>query len=96
MCTQISNKSKGIINVKFLHTSRNAEVSDCGKWLIVTPMKDCNDNLVFFTELKPGAEIKGKLNLTPIVEKMEADYDVSISVSIVYKSSPFLEYLNSF
>ncbi|XP_033228187.1 prolyl endopeptidase isoform X2 [Belonocnema kinseyi] len=53
----------------------NAEVSDCGKWLIVTPMKDCNDNLVFFTELKPGAEIKGKLNLTPIVEKMEADYD---------------------
>ncbi|XP_043463530.1 prolyl endopeptidase isoform X2 [Leptopilina heterotoma] len=53
----------------------SAEVSDCGKWLFVLPMQDCKDNLVYFTELKSNEEIKGKFNLTQIVNKMEADYD---------------------
>ena len=61
----------------FSQLCRHAEVSDCGNWLIIMPAKDCNDNLVYFTELKPGVEINGKLKLTQIVDKMEADYNVS-------------------
>lgn len=53
----------------------DAQVSDCGKWLIVTPVKDCRDNLVFFTELKPDMNITGKLELTQVVHKLEADYE---------------------
>lgn len=56
---------------------RGAEVSDCGNWLIVTPLKDCRDNLVYFTPLKPGMNISNNLPLTQVVDKLEADYEVS-------------------
>ncbi|XP_046416785.1 prolyl endopeptidase [Neodiprion fabricii] len=52
-----------------------AEVSDCGNWLIVMPLKDCKDNLVYFAELKPGTKISGKLPLTKVVDKLDADYE---------------------
>lgn len=56
-----------------------AEISDCGRWLFITPRKDCKDNLLYFSDLHslPGGKITGKLNLTPIVTKFEADYEVS-------------------
>ncbi|XP_021915784.1 prolyl endopeptidase isoform X1 [Zootermopsis nevadensis] len=55
----------------------DAEVSDCGQWLIVMPQKDCRDNLLFFCDLKslPDNKISGKLNLTQVVYKLEADYE---------------------
>lgn len=61
-----------------------AEVSDCGKWLIITSQKDCRDNLLFFCNLSelPDGKITGKLPLTQIVHKFEADYEVK---SIVLK-----------
>lgn len=40
-------------------------------------MKDCRDNLVYFTELKPEKKIAEKLQLTQVVDKLEADYEVS-------------------
>ncbi|XP_026319477.1 prolyl endopeptidase isoform X2 [Hyposmocoma kahamanoa] len=52
-----------------------AEVTDCGKYLIVSPVKDCRDNLLFFAELSDKKEITGKLPLTQIVHKFEADYE---------------------
>ncbi|PNF29234.1 Prolyl endopeptidase [Cryptotermes secundus] len=54
-----------------------AEVSDCGQWLIITPQKDCRDNLVFFCDLKslPDNKISGKVSLTQVVHKMDADYE---------------------
>ncbi|KZC11942.1 Prolyl endopeptidase [Dufourea novaeangliae] len=52
-----------------------AEVSDCGKWLIVTVVKDCRDNLVYFTELKSETKFNEKLQLTQVVDKFEADYE---------------------
>jgi hypothetical protein len=57
---------------------RGAEVSDCGQWLIVMPQKDCRDNLIFFCDLKslPDNKISGKVNLTQVVHKLEADYEV--------------------
>ncbi|XP_012274622.1 prolyl endopeptidase isoform X2 [Orussus abietinus] len=52
-----------------------AVVTDCGNWLMVTPLKDCRDNLVYFTKLIPENKIEGKLPLTQVIEKLEADYE---------------------
>ncbi|XP_047020636.1 prolyl endopeptidase isoform X1 [Helicoverpa zea] len=52
-----------------------AEVTDCGKYLIVSPVKDCRDNLLFYADLSKQPDISGKLHLTQIVHKFEADYE---------------------
>lgn len=59
---------------------RGAEVSDCGRWLIVTPQKDCKDNLLYFSDLHavPSGNINGELKLVQVVDKFEADYEVSV------------------
>lgn len=58
--------------------ARGASVSDCGKYLIVTPVQDCKDNLLYFAELPET--ITGKIELTPIVDKLEAEYEVCSDV----------------
>ncbi|XP_073812282.1 prolyl endopeptidase [Musca autumnalis] len=50
-------------------------VSDCGKYLILAIVKDCRDNIVYYADLEPGAEITTKLQVKKIVEKFESDYD---------------------
>lgn len=80
LCYHVINtpQSKDVIVVEFPEEPLwriGAQVSDCGKWLIVTPVKDCKDNLVYFTELQPGMELNEKLKLTQIVDKLEADYE---------------------
>ena len=64
---------------------RGAEVSDCGQWLIITPQKDCRDNLLLFCDLRtlPNNEISGKVNLTQVVHKLEADYEVMLILYIL-------------
>ncbi|CAK1601726.1 unnamed protein product [Parnassius mnemosyne] len=54
-----------------------AEVSDCGRYLVVSPVRDCRDNLLFFADLAalPAAQPTGLLPLTQIVHKFEADYE---------------------
>ncbi|XP_038208448.1 prolyl endopeptidase [Zerene cesonia] len=52
-----------------------AEVSDCGRYLLVSPVRDCRDNLLFFADLSKHPEIDGKLPLTQIVHQFEADYE---------------------
>ncbi|XP_063394923.1 prolyl endopeptidase [Cydia fagiglandana] len=52
-----------------------AEVTDCGRYLIVSPVRDCRDNLLFFSDLSKQPDISGKLPLTQIVHKFEADYE---------------------
>jgi len=56
-----------------------AEVSDCGKYLIVCPQQDCRDNLVYYADISEAMKtgIQSKIELTPLVTKFEADYDVS-------------------
>ena len=39
-------------------------------------MKGCKDSLLYFSELK-NKSIDGKLEFVKVVEKFEADYDVS-------------------
>ena len=54
-----------------------ARVSDCGKYLILSVVKDCRDNLVFFADLENNGEIEGKVELTQVVFNFESDYEVS-------------------
>ena len=53
----------------------SADVSDCGNYLVLFVMKGCNDQLLYFSDLRKMPEINGKLDFTRIVEKFEADYD---------------------
>jgi hypothetical protein len=43
----------------------------------VAPVRDCRDNLLYFADLSKHPNIDGKLPLTQIVHKFEADYEVS-------------------
>ncbi|CAD6241187.1 GSCOCG00009209001-RA-CDS [Cotesia congregata] len=54
-----------------------AEVSDCGEYLIVSPRRDCRDNLIYFTKLPEDKKVENlkSLKLTKVVEKFQADYD---------------------
>lgn len=58
-----------------------SHVSDCGKFLVLCIVKDCRDNIIYYSELEE--EPKGKLEFKKIVDKFEADYDVS-SLFFVY------------
>ena len=64
------------------------EVTDCGQYLIVTAVRDCSDNLVFFCDLSslPDKTICGKLELTTVVDKMDADYEVSVILNNAYNN----------
>jgi len=54
-----------------------ASVSDCGRYLFVTPSQDCKYNLLYFCDLQEQAKegVKSKFSLTQIVGEFEADYD---------------------
>lgn len=57
-------------------------MSDCGKYMIVSIVKACRDNLLYFADLEKNGEITGKIPLTPIVTEFEADYDVSCAYNL--------------
>ncbi|XP_017769998.1 PREDICTED: prolyl endopeptidase isoform X2 [Nicrophorus vespilloides] len=50
-----------------------ATVSYCGKYLVVTAVKGCKNNLLYFARM--DGEVTGKLNLKPVVTELEADYE---------------------
>lgn len=69
---------------------RDAEVSECGNYLLITPQKDCRDNLLYFANigsLKDGPQ--GILPLQQIVDKFEADYEVCIGRIVVVSIAHF-------
>lgn len=53
----------------------SAEVSDCGNYLVFFVMIGCNDQLLYFADLRKTPEINGKLEFTKVVTNFEADYD---------------------
>lgn len=59
----------------FLLSSRGAEVSDCGQYLIITTQQDCRDNLLYYAPLPE--HVNSKIDLTCIIDTFEADYEVS-------------------
>ncbi|XP_065202527.1 prolyl endopeptidase-like [Planococcus citri] len=74
-----TEQSKDVVAVEFPDNPDyvlNAWVSDCGKFLMVTPATGTDSNLVYMADLdKIKYEIKGKLDLIPIVTKFEAYYE---------------------
>ncbi|KAH8292810.1 hypothetical protein KR054_008277, partial [Drosophila jambulina] len=50
------------------------EVSDCGKYLILSISTTVRDNMVYYADLNGVEEINSKLTVKPIVDKFEADY----------------------
>lgn len=58
---------------------RSPTVSDCGRYLIITPQKTVKNNLVYFSDLnKTNRVVSGKLELVPVITELEADYEVSV------------------
>ncbi|XP_056645054.1 prolyl endopeptidase isoform X1 [Diorhabda sublineata] len=71
-----TNQSDDIMAVEFDdHQLRmGAHVSHCGNYLVVTPIKGCKNNLLYFNKFD-SKQITGTLKLTPVVTKLEADYE---------------------
>jgi len=53
----------------------SSEVSDCGFYLIFYIMFGCNENLVYFADLRKTPEITGKLDFVKVVTKFKYDYE---------------------
>ncbi|XP_014251947.1 prolyl endopeptidase isoform X2 [Cimex lectularius] len=51
------------------------QISSCGRWLVVEPRNACHFNLLYFADLNslPNG-ITGKIELTEVIGKLEADY----------------------
>lgn len=73
-------QEKDILAVEFPENKSwrmSAVVSDCGRYLIMMIVEGCRDNLLYFADLEKNGPITGKIPVTPVVTKFEADYDVS-------------------
>lgn len=57
--------------------SRDSEVSDCGKYLIVSVYEELRQNLLYIANLEENGEISGKIPLRPIIHQFNADYEVN-------------------
>lgn len=55
--------------------SSGAHVSDCGRYLVLTPIKGCKNNLVYFARIDPQQKVTEKLQLHSVVTEFEADYE---------------------
>ncbi|KAK6630387.1 hypothetical protein RUM44_005054 [Polyplax serrata] len=59
----------------------STDISDCGRYLIVYLQKGCRDNLVYYCDFeKINYKINGKLPITEIVGRLEADYEYVTNV----------------
>lgn len=80
------SQDQDVLVVEFLENPTwrmYAQVSDCGKYLFVSIIKDCRDNLVYFADLEAAGTINGKLKITPIVTKFESDYYVRLLLNML-------------
>ncbi|XP_063229852.1 prolyl endopeptidase [Bacillus rossius redtenbacheri] len=74
-----TSQSEDIMVVEFPDNPRwlmHVDVSDDGEYLFVMPQEGCKDNLLYCTRLAdlPAGKITGRLELTQLVHKMEAEY----------------------
>lgn len=53
----------------------SSEVSDCGCYLIFYIMFGCNENLVYFADLRKTPQITGKLDFVKVVTEFKYDYE---------------------
>lgn len=52
-----------------------AAVSHCGNYLVLTPIKGCKNNLLYFAKLDDIQNIKEPLKLQEVVGELKADYE---------------------
>lgn len=62
------------------------DISVCGRYLIITPQKGCKDNLVYVSDLHklPNGKVAGKLDLIPVITKLESDYEYITNTGPVF------------
>uniref|UniRef100_T1IS74 Prolyl endopeptidase n=1 Tax=Strigamia maritima TaxID=126957 RepID=T1IS74_STRMM len=74
-----TSQSEDILCVEFpknLHWRIGCDVTDCGRYLIVSVQESCKDNQIYFCNLhKLPNGIDGQLDLTAIVDNFEAEYE---------------------
>lgn len=73
-----TNQSEDVLVAEFPEEPEyriGCEVSDCGRWLILTPIKGCKNNLIYVGDLSSVNEITEKIPLKPVVEQLVADYE---------------------
>ncbi|XP_066158222.1 prolyl endopeptidase isoform X1 [Euwallacea fornicatus] len=58
-----------------------AQISHCGTYLLVTPIKGCKNYLVYFAKIDPSQKVTEKLELVPVVTNFEADYEYITNVN---------------
>ena len=77
------------LNVIYSYHYRDAKVTDCGNWLIVIVRKEISNHLVYFAKLGEGKNITGKLPLTQIINKFEADhvYITNCGTKYIFKTN---------
>lgn len=61
---------------------RDTEVSDCGKYLIVSIYEELRQNLLYIADIEANGQIVGKLPLMPIISEFNADYEVNTQTLI--------------
>lgn len=62
--------------INFSLENSSADVSEDGKYLLITTSETERDNLVFYSDLEKNHHITGKIPLIPIITEMDADYTV--------------------
>jgi len=62
-----------------------SNVSDCGKYLILSISHTVRDNMLYYADLKPDEPITSKMDFKPIVDKFEADYQDLLFVLYIKK-----------
>ncbi|ENN74169.1 hypothetical protein YQE_09142, partial [Dendroctonus ponderosae] len=71
-----TDQSQDVVVVEFedKELRMGACVSHCGTYLVITPIKGCKNNLLYFARIDPTNRINKPLELTPVVTTFEADY----------------------
>lgn len=54
----------------------STKVTNCGSYVLLCPREGCRDNLLYFSTLP--SDVHSKLDLTCIIDKFEADYEVRL------------------
>ncbi|XP_065202526.1 prolyl endopeptidase-like [Planococcus citri] len=88
-----TEQSEDVVAVEFPNNSDyliDGWISDCGKYLIVTASPGSDNNLIYIADLnKINYQIKGNLELVPIVTKMEAtfEYIANYNHTFIFKTN---------
>lgn len=85
-----TSQNEDILCVEFVdhpHWRIIAEVSECGRYLVIILSEGCKDNMVFYVDMDRSVlpdGITGQLSPICIVDKFEADYEYVTNVDALF------------